>query len=400
MAGINDVRTYDGDMQGIVSTSTRIGANNAASKIIDILDACLVNGFNVNAVSSIVVSNGVALVTTPSDHGFRDYTVIRISGATPAELNGDWKITTAGGNSFSFPTAAANGSATGTMSAKTAPLGWSKPFSAAGLGVYRPGSGLMHYFRVSDPVASFVNVRGYKTMSDINNGTGAFPTVAQQTSGVDWFKYYMTSITGGLWRIYGDERFFYLIYDCSENAGVTGSAGPSLYAMGEVPTFSPADTENSVVIGANSGASSIYVRANYEGIIGCGRNSATSWFGNYFAGSPTAQNGMPVRFRAVGHALSESWGYNGASSAWIPPYPNPTDASMLTHTPVLLQEETGLSVRGIMPGVHQPLQSGVTSQKGNTHVINGRVVQFVGMNETSDNAAAGLIGFDTTGPWR
>lgn len=399
MAGINDVQTYDGDMQGIVSTSTRIGGNNAASKIIDILDACLVNGFNINAISSIVVSNGVALVTTPSDHGFRDYTVIRISGATPAELNGDWKITTAGGNSFSFPTAAANGSATGSMSAKTAPLGWSKPFSAAGLGVYRPGSGLMHYFRVSDPAANFANVRGYKTMSDINNGTGAFPSSAQQTLGVEWIKYSPASLTGGLWRLYGDSRFFYLIYDCTENAGATGSMGPSLYAMGEVPTFGPADTENSVVIGGSSGGSSSVARAAYEGIISVGRSNSASWLGNYFAGSPTAGTGTPVRFRAVGHSLSESWGYNG-NTAFVPPYPNPTDAALLTHSPILLQEETGLSVRGTLPGIHQPLQGGVTSQKGNTHVINGRVVQFVGMNELADSATAGLIGFDTTGPWR
>jgi len=57
--------------------------------------------------------------------------------------------------------------------------GWTKPFSDTNKAVYRNAANAIarSYFRVVDTAANFVaKVRGYDTMSDIDTGTGPFPT--------------------------------------------------------------------------------------------------------------------------------------------------------------------------------------------------------------------------------
>lgn len=186
MGTIHDVRHFDSDMTGAPSTAGMA----AAGRFLAILDACAVNGFNLKAVTSLTVANGVATATTDGDHGFRDYTVIRIEGATPAELNGDWKVQVTAGNTFTFETTAPDGPATGTLSTKTAPLGWTKEFSATHVGVYRPKTGLRHFFRVNDASAAFVAIRGYEVMTSSGDaGVNPFPTPTQLSGGVGMTKY-------------------------------------------------------------------------------------------------------------------------------------------------------------------------------------------------------------------
>lgn len=401
MSGINDVRWYDGDMTGIPAGATRIGASASnASQILTILDACLVNGFNLQSVVSIVVTSGVALVTTTAaDHNFRDYTVIRIAGATPAELNGDWKMTTAGGNSFSFPTSVADGTATGTISVKTAPLGWSKPFNGTNIGVYQASSGLKHFFRVSDPAGSFANLRGFRVMSDVNNGTEPFPTATQNSIGISLTKYIGGGVSGGKWRLYGDDRICYLIFDANENNGGISNFGPVMLVIGEVASFSSNDVSNSVLVGI--GANTIYPTTIFQnsGFRYVGNNSSYAWNGNYLAGSASNETQAPTSFRFLGHSMSDAWGF---SSTFRVPYPNPTDSALFLHHPILLQEGTGYAVRGTMPGLYQPLQNAVETQKNSIHIVNNRQIYLASIGGTTADSqtSSGLIGFDITGPWR
>lgn len=99
---------------------------NTQGAVIGVLDACLVNGFNSQTLTSLVVSGGVATATKTS-HGFWDHTVVQITGATPADLNGKKRITRVNADSFTFEAVGmANGTATGTIIAKMAPGGWTK----------------------------------------------------------------------------------------------------------------------------------------------------------------------------------------------------------------------------------------------------------------------------------
>ena len=75
--------------------STMTGAprlTGEAGKLIGVLDTCLINGFGSVTLDSVVIADGVATATDNSGHGFVDYAVVLIEGATPAGVNGEKRI--------------------------------------------------------------------------------------------------------------------------------------------------------------------------------------------------------------------------------------------------------------------------------------------------------------------
>jgi len=157
-------------------------ARGVAGDAIALLDACLVNGFNLRTATSVVVSAEVATMTFSSAFGWLQHQVIEVAGATPAALNGEKRVSTVVGNSITFPApGVANGTATGTITCRTPGLGWSKVFSSANIAVYRAPdiAGTRMFLRVDDTDSTRARARGFETMSDVNTGTGPFPTDAQ-----------------------------------------------------------------------------------------------------------------------------------------------------------------------------------------------------------------------------
>jgi hypothetical protein len=100
-----------------------------------------------------------------------------------------------------------------------AAAGWTKAFAAASKGVYLQGASLYGansaYLRVDDAgpgAATFqeARIRAYKTMSDIDTGTGPTPTVAQAANGLFVRKSAAASATAREWWCYADGRTFTL----------------------------------------------------------------------------------------------------------------------------------------------------------------------------------------------
>lgn len=403
MGTIHDVRYFDSDMAGAPSTAGMA----AAGRMIVLLDACLVNGFNLKSVTSLVVADGVATVTTDGDHNFRDYTVIRIAGATPDGLNGDWKITLTGGATFTFPTTEANGTATGTISAKTAPLGWTKEFAATNVGVYRPKTGLRHYFRVNDASQYVMQYRGYEAMTGAGDGgTNPFPTATQLPAGVGMSKYYSNAAYVQKWFLIGDDRCVYLVYNGAESYGVSQDTGDwAIYGFGEAISYVPGDLGHSFVIGNNANAWS--PNANQNGSSVPGGFYTHSYTGCYFSRPFSQELGNPVRFRIAGNAVCQGWGSSPSAYGRVP-YPNPADLSILFHTPIWMQEENSKAVRGELPGPYQPLHSYMHARIGDVVVVNGRKILLThafdadsgGDGVNSAGAGTGVMGWDITGPWR
>ncbi|MBL0320610.1 MAG: hypothetical protein IPP74_15140 [Alphaproteobacteria bacterium] len=118
----NSVRYYDSTMSGAPQTTTSTGT------FIPVLIACLQDGFGSVTVNSLVVASNVATATVSAGHQFAMVgstgPVIRISGASPSGLNGDWRITVVDSTHFTFTTTGiSDQTATGTISAKRAPAG-------------------------------------------------------------------------------------------------------------------------------------------------------------------------------------------------------------------------------------------------------------------------------------
>lgn len=190
-----EVCWFDSDMAGAPAMGRAAGA------LITVLDDCLINGFNSQTLTSLVVSGGVATATKTS-HGFWDHTVVLISGATPTDLNGKKRITRVDANSFTFEAVGiANGTATGTILAKMAPAGWTKTSLGTNDAYYtKPHAASTPWaLQVTDTYTDYVVLAGrHKT-------TGT--TFAY--SGGNYL-YKSTSIGTRYWSVYADGRSIYI----------------------------------------------------------------------------------------------------------------------------------------------------------------------------------------------
>lgn len=388
MAGIHDVRYYDSEMTGAPAPGLY-----GAGKMIALLDACLVNGFNLHPVEQIVVAAGVATATTSDEHGFRDYTVIRVVGCAEPALNGDWKSDVVAGTTFSWTTTVADGVYGGTMSAKTAPLGWTKEFSGTNVAVYRPKDGVRHYFRIDDSYASSTLMSGYIEKSDSSvAGVGKFPEL------VDYDLFKQTDDRAVRWFLAGDGAAVYLI---NAPLGLAGDTVTTQYGdfyirgWGEIVSYIPGDQYGSFVSSLVQGANYNYSAA-WPGITYPGTDGGMTICKN---SAGTSADGV----RVVGSAFVGGW---GSSAAAMIEGLNPADSAMLFHYPVAVQEATSLSVRGEMPGLWQPINR-VFSKRNTIETVDGRRILLkqvgdagkVGSSYSPSNGS-GLIGIDITGPWR
>ncbi len=127
--------------------------------LVDVLDACLVTGFGSQVISSLVVENGIGIATFGGAHNFKQFQVVEISGANEAALNGEFKVFGLTANTIEFVVDAADQLATGSISCKVAPLGWTKVFSGENKAVYRAKNTEANsfYLRVDDSLDPVYN---------------------------------------------------------------------------------------------------------------------------------------------------------------------------------------------------------------------------------------------------
>lgn len=94
-----------------------------SGKIIDLLDAVLLNGYNSQTVTTVTRSGAVATVVKTA-HGYRDGAVLLHAGADQTEYNVKAKITRIDADTYTYPVSGTPASpATGTITAKVAPAG-------------------------------------------------------------------------------------------------------------------------------------------------------------------------------------------------------------------------------------------------------------------------------------
>ncbi|MCA3226561.1 MAG: hypothetical protein ING52_13835 [Burkholderiales bacterium] len=254
-------------------------ARGVAGDAIALLDACLVNGFNLRTATSVVVSAEVATMTFSSAFGWLQHQVIEVAGATPAALNGEKRVSTVVGNSITFPApGVANGTATGTITCRTPGLGWSKVFSSANIAVYRAPdiAGTRMFLRVDDTDSTRARARGFETMSDVNTGTGPFPTDAQFSGGLVWRRSTTADTTARPWTLVGDGAGFYYICRASTTSNVVE------WTFGDIAPFAGADAFRCAIGGGESLTSDFSAAGliSRGGTIGCFLARASSQLGS------------------------------------------------------------------------------------------------------------------------
>lgn len=374
--------------------STDSGApalSGTAGALITLLDACLVNGYAAGGATmtldSLTVTDNVA-TATKNPHGLTMLgavgPVVRIAGATPAALNGDWRVTVTGAATFTFATTGiADGTATGTITAKRAPLGFSKAYAGTNKAAYQADDLLSSrmFLRIDDAgissAAAYARVVGYEAMTDIDAGTKPFPTEAQQSGGGYWHKSNAANATARPWMIVGDSQGFYFLvqYDGS-NTGQIGAM------FGDMNSDHAGDAYRALLIfsaNTNAVASALPV---YNSTVG--HAMPRSYLSTGTAIQPLKYG---AQFQAPG------MGYAGAT------YPHPGNGWFLC-SPVEVWDSASVA-RGTLPGIYAPLHAGSTLPDAALHTaisgLSGKTVMIKKLNYNGQPYACAV---DITGPWR
>lgn len=148
-----------------------------AGSLITLLDTFLIDGWGAITPTSITVSGGIATATVSAGDTFLQNSIVVVSGAAPAALDGEARVLTSSATQITFATTAPDGTATGTISIKYAPVGfWEKKYSGTNKAAYRSTHPLASgkFIRVNDSAGTYAAVCGFSSMSDVDTGTAAF----------------------------------------------------------------------------------------------------------------------------------------------------------------------------------------------------------------------------------
>ncbi len=399
MASIVDtsVKNFNSTMSGAPALS------GTAGSLIALLDAVLVNGFDIKTASALTVAAGVASMPFTGAHSAQLDCVISISGITGpyASLNGEQKVTAVAAGMVKFATTLPDGVASGTVVFKIAPAGWEKVASGAGKASYRsldPASTKM-VLRVDDSAATFARVVGYEAMSDIDTGIGQFPTTAQISGGGYWAKSVTANAVGNPWAVHADSRMFYLTVLPGVVNGATVLNGVTR-CFGDFAALRPGG--DAFVCGLSYSIAT----------------TATSQFDGG-VGSPggVPQFAFPRAHTGLGSsALHAKYAYPGISAASgivssAGSFPSEVDGTLIVEKQYASLTNANSAPRANFPGVYHSCQSlvwdtfkfldtapGADSLAGRTlHAMTATSTTFSG---AAVSASTGVLWIDRTGPWR
>ncbi|MGE8573448.1 MAG: hypothetical protein ACN6NW_15625 [Acinetobacter amyesii] len=362
---------------------------NAYGSMINVLDACLVDGINIGAVSSLTTSGKTVTATFGSGHNLMQYQVIKITGATQSEFNGEHRILTipnAQSVTFELAASPSTNTATGTISASLPPLGWEKPFSSVNAGgggkaAYRsknlllPSRPFLRVVDELDPVytatyAKYAKAGIVEDMTDIDTMLGvqapfdaALPdknwtgTGSGSSAYNGWAKwYYASSVLAGQssdstaptngnrdWILVGSKDYFYIL-----PAAIPNGKHYSNYGFGAFESLLDLDNANcflSASVSYSTAGTTLY-RADNTGLGSTNSTGRTILLRDH-------KQELPTHARTYSfHAVTSGEIYSGYMDYIAPK----SVANTIPIFPIFLRENNGV-IRGQIPNFYWVLQA-------------------------------------------
>lgn len=378
--------------------SGQIGApvlTGAAGSMIALLDACLVNGFGLKSVDSLVVSGGVATIGITGTHSAQVDMVVSVAGVTNlTTLNGEQKVTAVTATTIKFATAAANGTATGTITVKQAPAGWAKPFTGSNLAVYRSDdvTSNRRYVRIADTTTYTSRINVYESMTAVSTGTGPMPTSAQVSGG----GYLVKGVSGygavsdvANWAVFANGKRV-LIYVMPLIAVSPSYNGGVLLGFGDFPSLKSGDVYNTFLAAMPDAATFYSLGGMYL--------TTGFWVQRLHTAAAGAKAGSVAMPFYGGHAAG--WGGYG-------PFPAPVGGGLLLTEGMLWADDlASYGFRGMLPGRWQTPQAVAAGVIAHGDIVTGsgatagRKLFALHCTDHPTNPAPEPGTFiDITGPW-
>lgn len=381
---------------------------NNLSSIRDLLRFCLVNGSPEVAVTSATVTAGVCRMTVAAGNSFSFQSVVLCSGFDQAGANGEHRVTATSDLWFEFETDLPDGPLSGAaMKAKYAPAGWMEPFAADSTTMVirskntNPKS-RRYFLQIKETTYQYIQVRAFKTMTDLNNGLIPIPTTAQNPNGYYWAKSAENNANPRAWFIIASDKFFY--YGINHYYSLTIDRVPFMGCFGDFVTDNVNDKYNVVLRGGNTinDATSIPI-SGYD--FGC--SHITPHASISISGSPsTGDNPLSGMFYANVPNWYNSYGLSGANQFGMT-NPSTGGYNLFRYNIV----DTLMNPRGYLPGalyIGNNLQNAATFYSLNkgtgdfenkylfgTYTPGG--ASYYNYTVTQNNSS--YMFFDITGPW-
>ena len=374
---------------------------NTPGGLIAVLDCLLINGWGLAAPQTLTVAAGVATATFASATAWEVGAVIEVTGATPAGLNGKWRVATSSGNTLTFATTASDGTYTGTMGIKYAGAGWEKLFPGTNKAVYRSTdpTGSRFYLRVDDSSGLFARVRGYEAMTDIDTGTGLFPLDTQiEAGGGYWHKASTSNATAIPYLLAADAKLLLPAMCIGVASGATHTT-TAVYGFGEGVALNPAGDAFATVLSCGSSSAIGYL--NYGGLSGANADGSTSGAALFARGWQGLGGAVYARPVPEGGSL----GALSGNDATLGVAPGRTDGA-IRMARMMLKDQVTNDLRAIVPGCHfvpQWLDNSIFqvpfALTDGAGTLAGRKLATVHVGG-STSSRSGTAFVDVTGPWR
>lgn len=370
--------------------------SGTAGSLIAAIDAFLLTGFGVTTAINVTVANGIATANLQAGQSFDRHVVVLVDGATPTELNGEARVLTSSSSQITWATTAPAGVATGTITIKVAPVGgWAKVFAGVNKAVYQSTDvqGARFFYRVDDTGTLAARVRGYESMTDVDTGTGPFPTDAQISGGGHLLKSANTNATAVRYDFFADSRFCMFAICATFSSSATYVGAPAR-GFGDVLPLRPAGDVYSACCSVADGTSPA-AYGSFD-IIASGFSSV------YLA---RAASGLGSSVRSSTLAYVGASGQSGATNT-LGAFPSSIDGEMKTSRRYI-EAGDGFTPRANIPGILHIPQSNLIAAVAPRDTFDGtgdnagRILYAVGGYSGSMNTTPGGIYLvDITGPWR
>lgn len=379
--------------------------NGLSGSLITVLDAILVSGFGQVNVTSINRSGSTATMVTATAHGFETGTVVQIAGAAETEYNGEFVVQAVDGTTVTFAVSGTPATpATGTITVKRAPAGFSKAFADGSTrAAYRSNdmSSRRNFLYVNDASvlaggSKEAQVFAYESMSDIDTGTNRYP----ESLVFICVKSGAVSAEGRNWIAVSDGKtlYFFTHVNSASSGGFEspGTNGHSGLCFGDLIAYKPDDVNANFVTGSSqSSAGNSTTTAN--GII----TSTTS-----LGSSATLTAGSPVLcmlkdFTGVGGSVAAAVygvGQNYVGQNVFLGYPHLPDNGFYM-VPLLATQSGPSLIRGRLPGLYESVHGRCFANGAVIENVQGFAGRKFIMVYSNAGSSPGCVVIDTTGPW-
>lgn len=242
-----------------------------------------------------------------------------------------------------------------------AAAGWSKPYTGTNSADYQQG-GSGFYLEVNDNGpgtggAREARIRGYEVMTAFNTGTGLFPTSAQLSAGDVIRKSATADGTARAWKLFADDRTFYLFILSGDAAGIYIST-----MFGDIFSYLAGDNYKCAIMGRTTETAAGPPAASTDNF---GSNAAfgSSVAGHYIARTYTGFGTSTT----IGKSVDAIKSGNTSSGAFVGPvpFPNPIDGGLYI-SPVTVHEAPVIGIRGVLRGLWQGIHPLASFSDGDT----------------------------------